>query len=375
MTKTESFPAPLSRGLSRGQLPALDGLRAIAAYLVVLFHFGLPWVPGGLGVLAFFVLSGFLITWLLLKEAERHGDVSLRLFYIRRALRIFPAFYVYAGVLLVALHTFGKRIVWGQAMASLLYVNNYYQAIAGDPSTGLSHTWSLGIEEQFYLLWPIAFVALHHRRPLLARFLVIGIACVWIHRWMLVMAGVHQGYIYEAFDTRADHLMIGCLLAVALRERWGSPLWRQLSAHATLPALTLAALAASATLGYRIDGYRDAVGFVVDPLLVAALIVQLIALSESDAWSWINWPAVRYLGRISYSVYLYQQIVPTFVEAALRGRPFALQLSAHVIGVTLVASVSYWIIERPFLAIKDRIGSRVHGPVARSIAAMPVPAS
>lgn len=122
MTRTESLPArsfdarslptALARGLSRDELPALDGLRAIAAYLVVVFHFNLPWVPGGLGVLAFFVLSGFLITWLLLKEAERYGDVSLRLFYIRRALRIFPAFYVYAGGLLVALHTFGKRIVW-----------------------------------------------------------------------------------------------------------------------------------------------------------------------------------------------------------------------------------------------------------------------
>src|SRR5437868_5628877 len=110
----DALPAPLSRGLSRRQIPALDGLRAIAAYLVVFFHFGLPWVPGGLGVLAFFVLSGFLITWLLLAEAEQYGEVSLRLFWTRRALRIFPAFYVFAIGCLSIVAVLGKRNVPGQ---------------------------------------------------------------------------------------------------------------------------------------------------------------------------------------------------------------------------------------------------------------------
>ena len=212
------LPASLAQGLDRSHLPSLDGLRAIAAFLVVLYHCFLPALPGGMGVLAFFVLSGFLITWLLLKEEERYGKVSLKLFYVRRSLRIFPAFYAY-WLLLMGAHVIArKQIAMGQAIASLFYVGNYYQAIVGDPQTGLSHTWSLGVEEQFYLLWPITFLWLkgNGRR---VRFLLWSIAGVWLYRELLVLV-IHapQQYIYEAFDTRADHLMIGCLLAVALRE-------------------------------------------------------------------------------------------------------------------------------------------------------------
>ena len=151
------LPVALASGLELKQIPALDGLRAIAAFLVVLYHGGIAVSPGGLGVLAFFVISGFLITWLLLDEQERHGGVSLRLFYVRRTLRIFPAFYVY-WVLVVALSAIRHRVVWPQAIASLFYVNNYYQGLFGDPNTGLSHSWSLGVEEQFYLLWAPAFI-------------------------------------------------------------------------------------------------------------------------------------------------------------------------------------------------------------------------
>src|SRR5262245_2415270 len=240
----------------------------------------------------------------MLREREERGTVSLRLFYTRRALRIFPAFYVYAFGVLLVLAVADKRIVWDQTLASLFYVNNYYQAIAGDPGTAFSHTWSLAIEEQFYLLAPAIFLALY-RRGTLARRLVLAIGAVWVYRWILVAVGVPQHYIYEAFDTRADHLMVGCLLAVALRGGLAPATWNALCAHAGLPAFTVGALVLSSFLGYRFGpAYRDVVGFVVDPLLVAALIVQLIAWSNYAPWSWLNRPAVRYLGRISYSIYL-----------------------------------------------------------------------
>src|ERR1700678_807442 len=126
------LPVPLHSGLSSGHIPSLDGLRAIAAFLVVFYHFGFDSCPAGLGVLAFFVLSGFLITWLLLKEEERSGSISLKLFYIRRSLRIFPAYYVYwlisVGIFLVhnllhknsLFHLF--RHFLPQAVASFFYV-------------------------------------------------------------------------------------------------------------------------------------------------------------------------------------------------------------------------------------------------------------
>ena len=108
----------LKQSLSGNHLPALDGLRAVAVSLVILYHSG--WmIPSGLGVLIFFVLSGFLITWLMLKEADRFGAVSLKQFYIRRSLRIFPAFYVFVALGLSALLFFHKHIVWPQVLGRL----------------------------------------------------------------------------------------------------------------------------------------------------------------------------------------------------------------------------------------------------------------
>src|ERR1043166_1793047 len=107
----------LRRSLSGGHLPALDGLRMVAVLLVVLYHFGFQAVPGGHGVLAFFVISGFLITWLLLKEEDKYGAVSLKLFYIRRTLRVFPAFYAFWLMLTAALLLSRKPVVWPQALS------------------------------------------------------------------------------------------------------------------------------------------------------------------------------------------------------------------------------------------------------------------
>jgi len=113
-------------------------MRALAALMVVFYHCGTPYVSGGTGVLVFFVLSGFLITWLLLKERERTGTVSLRDFYIRRSLRIFPAFYCYAAIVLVLMLALRRQVMWPQAVASLLYFNNYYQAFHGHLTSGLA---------------------------------------------------------------------------------------------------------------------------------------------------------------------------------------------------------------------------------------------
>jgi peptidoglycan/LPS O-acetylase OafA/YrhL len=355
-SRLSNLPENLSTGLELSQLPALDGLRAIAAFLVVFYHFGFENVPAGLGVLMFFVLSGFLITWLLLKEDEKLGSISLRDFYVRRSLRIFPAFYcyglLYIGIVL-ALH---KRIVWSQVVCAFLYVNNYYQAIRGDPNTGLSHTWSLGIEEQFYLLWAPAFRLLRKRRKTMAWVLASIIVAIWIYRPVLhFVFGVWQGYIYEAFDTRADHLLMGCLLAVLLRSQFLARFWRVVCSNVGLSVLITALLGLSVTLAIHFGTtYRDTVGFVVDPILVALLIVQFIAFRKRMIWAWLNLAWVRFLGRISYSVYLYQQIALEPVRKHLANTPVLFQLVVAVSVVTLVASASYFIVEKPFLRLRDR---------------------
>src|SRR3984893_4831509 len=241
-----SLPTQLESLLDRSHIPALDGLRAVAVFLVIIAHFGFAQVPGAHGVMIFFVLSGFLITWLLLKESERYGKISLAGFYKRRTLRIFPAFYVYWLILITLLVATGKAVLWPHAWSALFYTSNYYSAINGDPNNGLSHTWSLAIEEQFYLLWPFVFLMLRGNLKRMTVFLTAVIGAVWIHRAILCFVfHVDQAYIYAAFDTRLDELMVGCLVAVLLKRRSLSGLWRAISASAFLPFVTLAVLAVS----------------------------------------------------------------------------------------------------------------------------------
>lgn len=349
------LPASLAQGLGGSHLPSLDGLRAIAAFLVVFYHCFLPAFPGGLGVLAFFVLSGFLITWLLLKEEERFGKVSLKQFYVRRSLRIFPAFYVYWALLMGAHIIAGKHMAMGQAISSLLYVGNYYQAVVGDPKTGLSHTWSLGVEEQFYLLWPMTFLWLKGNQRRM-RFLLWSIAGVWLYRELLVLiVHAHQQYIYQAFDARADHLMIGCLLAVALREGLWTPLWRSLVAVRSLVWLTLGLLACSAVCTDHYGSmYRDAVGFIVDPILIAILIVQVIAHNSVGFGAVLNWRWVRYLGTISYAIYLYHGHAILVADKMTGTLPAVVSMFVGILSVIAVASASYWFLEEPFLRMRAR---------------------
>jgi peptidoglycan/LPS O-acetylase OafA/YrhL len=140
-----SSPDQLDSKLSHSHIPALDGLRAVAVFLVIIAHFGFVMVPGAHGVMIFFVLSGFLITWLLLKENERYGTVSLAAFYKRRTLRIFPAFYAYWLLMITLLVGTGRAVLWRHAWRALFYTSNYYSAFRGDPNNGFSHTWSLAI--------------------------------------------------------------------------------------------------------------------------------------------------------------------------------------------------------------------------------------
>lgn len=349
-----SLPAHLESKLTQSHIPSLDGLRALAVFLVIVAHFGFVMVPGAHGVMIFFVLSGFLITWLLLKENERYGAVSLAAFYKRRTLRIFPAFYVYWLLMIALLVGTGRAVLWPHAWSALFYTSNYYSAIHGDPNNGFSHTWSLAIEEQFYLLWPLVFLMLRGNLRRMTTFLVCLIGAVWVHRAVLCF-GFHidQAYIQDAFDTRLDALMVGCLLAVLLKRRALSSVWRIASANTLMPLVTLALLMISVYAGeIYIDRYRDVFGFALEPLLIAVFIVQMIAFSSTRSWGWTGWGAVRFLGRISYSLYLYQQLTMYSARKALAAYPVIIQLAGAILVTIILATISHYVIERPFLKLK-----------------------
>ena len=353
------LPAALRAGLESAQIPALDGLRAFSVLLVIFYHHNYP-VPGDLGVLVFFVLSGFLITWLLLKEQAKHGDISLRLFYIRRSLRIFPAFYVYWFLVVGLFLATGKPVMpWGQVWASFFYFTNYYQAINGHLSSALSHTWSLGVEEQFYLLWPVALIALLRRQADLARWLMVAIGAIWVWRAVLEFAiGVPEVWVYESFDARADHLLIGCLLAVALYRGVAPRLFAWLCCHPLMPIPTLALLIGEVVWSYGHSWSSRSFQFALRPLLVAVLMVQWIAFSRTPGWNWLNWKWLVYLGKISYSAYLYQQIAPAFARPLTSLAPAWPPVVIDLPVTIALAYASYRVIEKPFLKIKDRFGQR-----------------
>ncbi|MBO0858283.1 MAG: acyltransferase [Chloracidobacterium sp.] len=363
------FATDLSAKLSLARIPALDGIRALAVFLVIFYHFGFNWAPGGAGVMMFFVLSGFLITWLLLKENERYGDISLKGFYRRRILRIFPAFYAYWIILICLLSLKGKNVLWPHAISALFYVSNYYNAILGDPNNGFSHTWSLGIEEQFYLLWPFAFFLLRDDLKKMTRFLVILIGAVWLHRLILYFIfGVNQAYFYASFDTRLDNLMVGCLAAVLLKRGALFSVWRVLCSNAFMVLLVVAPFLCSIYLGpLLMTRYLDVIGFAIDPILIALLMIQLISLSSSPCARWIESPLLRFLGRISYSLYLYQQITMDLAKKPVADQPVIIQLLVAVSFTVAVASFSYYVIERPFLRLRGSRPSRAVAAPAASV--------
>ena len=359
LVSKEEFASDLQSKLSLSHIPALDGIRAIAVFLVIFYHFGFLWAPGGLGVVIFFVLSGFLITWLLLKENEKYGDVSLKRFYQRRILRIFPAFYVYWAALVFLLLVKGKTVLWPHAISAFFYVSDYYNAILGDPNNGFSHTWSLAIEEQFYLLWPPTFFLLRNDLKKMTRFLVILIGAVWLHRLVLYFIfHVDQAYFYASFDTRMDALMVGCLFATLLKRGALYSFWRALCSKFFM-LLPLAALLCSMRFGHTLlPRYRDVIAFAIDPVLIALMMVQLISFSNHSYARWIESPLMRFLGRISYSLYLYQQLTLGFALKLFANQSVVTQLLAAVAVTVMAASFSYYVIERPFLKLKDARSNR-----------------
>ena len=357
----QSAYSRLRSGLLLRSIPALDGIRAIAVFLVIFYHLSiqraLPAFPGPLGVLGFFVLSGFLITWLLIKEEEKYGSISLKGFYRRRALRIFPAFYVFWIVAVASrLVAHGQDVPWSQAISAFFYVSNYFHAIFHPTPDYMIHTWSLSAEEQFYLLWPLSFVMLSKKKRLLMLGLGSGIAAIWVHRVHLWIVAQASNYITYAFDTRADALLVGCLLALALKEGLGKGLLEKVCRPVWAPVITILLIGVSVFAGQLSEGYKLTGGLAIEPLLVAILMCQLVVHSASGPWKWLNAKSMVYLGKISYPLYLYHMLathLATRLDARIPGSNTPLFVTTGIFLAVLIASCSYQFVEKPFLALKD----------------------
>ncbi|MFL5963909.1 MAG: acyltransferase family protein [Gaiellaceae bacterium] len=282
----------------RGHLPALDGLRGVAILLVFSVHC-FDWPKGGhLGVDLFFMLSGFLITTLLLEERDATGRINLRVFYARRARRLLPALALLLTAYLAIDAAKGHNGLKAAAFGGL-YVANLVEAFGQNPGvlsgSGLDHLWSLAQEEQFYLLWPllVPVVALV-RRPV--RLLAIVIGFLVLYRIALAVNGASHHRLYNGPDTHADGLLAGAAVAFLLAR---SP---QFIVSKLLPVAALP-IAVDALLLRDPSPAWDAFGL---PIAEAACVAILVAALTLPGWAAVlSWSPLRWLGRISYSLYLW----------------------------------------------------------------------
>jgi peptidoglycan/LPS O-acetylase OafA/YrhL len=345
---------PLSEVVAESRLPGLDGLRAIGVFGVIIAHSTFAsGLPADFGPTAFFVLSGFLITRLLLRERERTGKVSIRRFYLRRSMRIFPAYYAFL------LFSYFLDARAGQHWSPTFLVNgvtytvNYFNAFNHHPATSLAHAWSLGVEEQFYLLWPLAFILLaaRGRRTLMTGVMLAALTAVAWRSWVVLGAHVNVAYVYNAFETRFDNLAVGCLLAIAIDHDRVVAIAKSCARLPWFPFVTVVLLFASRVL--LPSSYHFSIGLTIDSLLIAVFITQMLQLYRSRLWSWLEWPVIRYLGAISYPLYLYHAWGAS-VGRLVPGHPQTLEFAAGVLATIVLASGSYYLIERPFQKLRAR---------------------
>lgn len=335
---------------ARKHLPALDGLRFVAVMLVILNHGELIHV-GGDGVTIFFVLSGFLFSWLFCKQWEKKGTIDFKRFYYRRTLRIMPACIFCLIFTVVAKITLEIPVDYAHAFSALTYTANYYNAFFDHPPSGFSHFWSLAVEEQFYLVWPIVFYFFMKRsRKSLKQFLVISIVCIGLWRsWLTLSLHVSEAWLYNAFDTRIDSIAIGCLFGLLIQEEWFRATLKKLTFAFWTPIVPITLLCITHVLP---SWFHYSAGLSIDSILMGIVVLQLIILSEHPIWNWLNSKPIKFGGVLSYSMYLYHPW-GLAVGWKLAFLPLFLQIIVATVATVILAACSYYLIELPFQRLRD----------------------
>jgi peptidoglycan/LPS O-acetylase OafA/YrhL len=346
----------------RDRLPALDGLRAVAVAAVLAFHGGVPGVGGGLlGVDLFLVVSGFLITSLLLAERDRRGTISLAGFWARRARRLLPALLITLSAVAVAsrwIQIVPAAQLRGDLLAALYYGSNWHYVAAGQSYFGafgaespLLHLWSLAVEEQFYVVWPLVAVVVLRwwGRRGLGSLAAVGVAASAGWTAWLFRDGAGISRLYYGTDTRAQALLIGCLLACLIIRR-------PVTTERHRAGLGWAGVAGGGYLIWAFhavtgtDGFLYQGGFLLVAVAGAAVIAAVTAPASGPAAVMVRLlsPApLRYLGRISYGLYLYHWPLFLVLDQARTGLSGTGLLGLRLACTLACAVVSFHLVEEP----------------------------
>jgi peptidoglycan/LPS O-acetylase OafA/YrhL len=339
---------------TRGHLPSLDGLRAISIVMVLAGHLSgtrnLGAIPGfaffgdlaHLGVVVFFVISGFLITGLLMREHEKTGRISLKLFYARRALRIFPASYTFLAIAAV-LSALGLIVL---ARHDLLFGIAYIVNYKIDRAWFIGHLWSLSVEEQFYLLWPFTFaiVAPRWRGWAAAAFVAMG-PVARILNWIFLRKTPY--YDLEMFPMVADTLAAGCLLAVL--RGWLETQPRYLRLFRPLPSFIIVAVVLTLNR-FMARTVVSVFGAVAINILLAALIHRSVYCWRDMFGRFLNNRQLAFIGLLSYSLYLWQQPFLNRTSTA-----WSAAFPQNLVLAVSVALMSYFLLEKPLMRLRSRL--------------------
>ena len=339
--------------------PSLDGLRAVAFLLVFLAH-SMPSrdLPGGFGVTVFFFLSGYLITSLLRSEAQHRQSIDLKSFYLRRVLRIFPPCYV---TVLIVTTLAGCGLVYNtesykSLVAAFLYFSNYWHILGfGNQPAGMGILWSLAVEEHYYLLFP----------PLYAWFVYASVSrkrqaawllafCTAALAWRCYRAGVlHSSWanIYEGTDTRFDSILYGCVLAIVANPRLGDQVpW--LRKHAKTLAFA-GALLIVLCFTYRSPFFRDTFRYTLNAIGLAPIFFLASLPERHFLTRCLEWPILRWLGQLSYSMYLIHHTL--FHHFLHYYRPSLLLALGILVVTVLYAQAMRTLIELPLQKARSRL--------------------
>jgi peptidoglycan/LPS O-acetylase OafA/YrhL len=340
---------------TNGRLPSLDGLRAISIVMVILGHLsgtrGFRQVDLGignyahLGVVVFFVISGFLITSLLISEEAARRRISLKLFYARRTLRIFPASYAYLITLSLLCCGGAIKLPLINLVCAFTYTINYLPNHAWQ----VGHLWSLSVEEQFYLLWPFGFAVLKARKGRWAAICVMIVAVISrvANRLFLVGTPFHD---LPMFPMVADSLATGCVLALSRnwleKKRWYLQLFHP------IPSILLVVVILWLN---RLAGYTlvNVFGTSVINIAVGLLIHRSVYHHSDAVGKLLNWRPLTFVGVLSYSLYLWQQL---FLDRSSMSSFNA--FPQNVVLAVGAAFASYYLIERPLLGFRRRLRAK-----------------
>jgi len=343
------------------RLHSLDGLRAISILLVLVGHLAgtlnapailTPLRPlGNFGVVIFFVISGFLITLLLLNELRCRGKIDMRGFYLRRCFRIFPAFYFFIGCVVLANAGGYLELKSNDVLHAATFTMNYHH----ERAWALNHTWSLAVEEQFYLLWPLLLLLLGVRRALTcAIFLVIAAPLIRVIMWYGLDASVSA--MTREFQAVGDAIATGCLLAVLQHRGVCMPAWFRQRKFVVVPL----SLFAVPILLYKFEpALFYTLGQSYVNLTAAMVIWRCVNVDHGISYRVLNLAPVMWMGGLSYSLYLWQE---PFLNSWSRD-----WFTAWPINLLLAfacAIISYYLVEIPFLKLK-RYLTRPRPEVAR----------